>query len=291
MRKILAVLCALFMALSLVACSSGTTEETTTTETNESDNTFIVAMECAYSPYNWTQTDDSNGAVPISGSNEFANGYDIMIAKAIAEANGWDLEVVRTDWDSLVPGVISGLYDATIAGQSMTAARSEVVDFAGPYFYASIVIVTKEDSAFANATGIHDFAGARATAQMETVWYDVCLEQIKDEVDLQTATETAPAMVMALVSGNVDIICTDLPTAQAAVSAYPGLKILNFDGTDNDFVFADEQEKAENVNIGIAIQKGNTELLNSINSVLSGYSVEDFEELMAYSISIAPTEE
>ena len=109
---------------------------------------LTIAMECAYAPYNWTQSDDSNGAVPIKDSSEFANGYDVMMAKKICEANGWELEVVRTDWDSLVPGVQSGIYDAVIAGQSMTADRMEQVDFAGPYYYASIVCVTKSDSAF-----------------------------------------------------------------------------------------------------------------------------------------------
>ena len=57
-----------------------------------------------------------------------------MMAKKICEANGWELEIVRTDWDSLVPGVQSGVYDAVIAGQSMTADRMEQVDFAGPYY-------------------------------------------------------------------------------------------------------------------------------------------------------------
>ena len=84
----------------------------------------------------------------------YANGYDVMIGKAIAEANGWQLEVIQSDWDSLVPGVQTGTFDAVIAGQSMTAERAEQVDFAGPYFYATIVCVTKADSAFANATSI-----------------------------------------------------------------------------------------------------------------------------------------
>ena len=47
----------------------------------EEDGVFTIAMECAYAPYNWTQTDDSNGAVPIKDSSDYANGYDVMIAK------------------------------------------------------------------------------------------------------------------------------------------------------------------------------------------------------------------
>lgn len=102
------------------------------------DGVLTIAMECAYAPYNWSQSDDSNGAVPISNvPGTYANGYDVMIAKQICEANGWKLEVVQSDWDSLVPGVQTGTFDAVIAGQSMTAERSEQVDFAGPYYYAS----------------------------------------------------------------------------------------------------------------------------------------------------------
>ena len=123
------------------------------------DGVLTVAMECAYAPYNWAQPDDANDAVPIKGSLLYANGYDVMMAKAICEANGWELEIMQLDWDSLIPAVESGICDAVIAGQSMTSERMESVDFAGPYLYASIVCLTKKDSAFAGAQGISDLAG------------------------------------------------------------------------------------------------------------------------------------
>ena len=247
-------------------------------------------MECAYAPYNWTQSDDSNGAVPISNvPGSFANGYDVMIAKMIAEANGWELEVIQSDWDSLVPGVQTGTFDAVIAGQSMTAERAEQVDFAGPYFYATIVCVTKEGSAFADAQGIADLAGGSCTAQIATIWYDQCLPQIEG-ANVQSAAETAPAMLMALETDMVDFICTDMPTAQGAVAAYPGMKILDFSGTDGDFQFS-EQVRAENVNIGVSVMKGNTVLKDAIDSVLSEMSVEDFNNMMASAIEIQPLSE
>lgn len=253
------------------------------------DGVLTVGMECAYAPYNWSQPDDSNGAVPIKDSNEYANGYDVMIAKKICEANGWQLEVIRSDWDSLVPSVQAGTIDAAIAGQSMTAERSEQVDFAGPYFYATIVCVTKNDSPYADATSIADLAGGTCTAQIATIWYDKCLPQIEN-ANILTASETAPAMLMALESNQADFICTDMPTAQAAVAAYPDMKILDFSGTDGDFQFTDE-ERAENVNIGISVQKGNTALVNAINSALDGMTADDFNEIMAEAIAIQPVEE
>ncbi len=280
MKRILALLAAVMMMVS--CCTALADSEPTGVE----DGVFTIAMECAYAPYNWTQTDDSNGAVPIKDSNDYANGYDVMIAKKICEANGWQLEILRSDWDSLVPAVQTGMIDAAIAGQSMTAARSEQVDFAGPYFYASIVCVTKADSQFADAQSISDLSGGTCTAQIATIWYDQCLPQIQG-AQIQTAAETAPAMLMALETGMVDFICTDMPTAQGAVAAYPDLKILNFSGTDGDFQFTDEV-RAENVNIGISVRKGNTGLVEAINNVLSTMTEDDFNELMAEAIAIQP---
>ena len=301
MRKITCLVLSLMLALSLAACGSGSTTSTTAAadaaetaaaaaSTGVEDGVLTIAMECAYAPYNWMQGDDSNGAVPISNvPGSYANGYDVMIGKKIAEANGWELEVIQADWDSLVPGVQTGIYDAVIAGQSMTAERSEQVDFAGPYFYASIVCVTKKDSPYATATSIADLAGGKCTAQIATIWYDQCLPQI-DGALVQTAAETAPAMLMALETGSVDFICTDMPTAQGAMAAYPDMTILDFSGTDGDFQFSDEV-RAENVNIGVSVKKGNTELKNMIDSVLSTMTADDMNALMEQAIAIQPLSE
>ena len=295
MRRITCLVLALMLALSLAACGSGSTSTETTAapaavKSGVEDGVLTIAMECAYAPYNWTQGDDSNGAVPISNvPGSYANGYDVMIAKKICEANGWELRISQSDWDSLVPGVQSGVFDAVIAGQSMTAERSEQVDFAGPYFYATIVCVTKKGSDFENAKSISDLSGGKCTAQIATIWYDQCLPQIQG-AQIQTAAETAPAMLMALETGSVDFICTDMPTAQGAVAAYPDMTILDFSGTDGDFQFSDEV-RAENVNIGVSVMKGNTELKDKIDAVLSTMTADDMNELMAQAIAIQPLSE
>ena len=313
MKKIFALLLAAAMLLGMTACGTEETsvasEETATSaESAETaateaaateaasagdsaaipgleDGVLTIAMECAYAPYNWTQTDDSNGAVPIKDSTDYANGYDVMIAKKICEANGWELEVIRTDWDSLVPGVQTGTYDAVIAGQSMTAERMEQVDFAGPYFYASIVCVTKADGPYANAAGLSDLSGGTCTAQIATIWYDSMLPQIEG-AQIQTAAETAPAMLMALETDQVDFICTDMPTAMGAVAAYPDMKILDFSDSEDGFT-VDEGE----INIGISVQKGNTALVDAINSVLGTMTADDFNDLMNEAIAVQPVGE
>ncbi len=314
MRKLLSLALALCMVFTLAACgeSAATESEAPEIDPKEAaeaviasltvpegidpaavqgveDGVLTVAMECAYAPYNWTQVDDSNGGVAISNmsSNSYANGYDVMISQIICDIYGWELEVVSSAWDSLVPGVQSGIYDAVIAGQSMTADRMAQVDMAGPYYYADIVVVTTKDSEYADATSIADLAGGTATAQSGTIWYDSCLPQIPD-VDLIAPAETAPSMIMALTTGQVDYICTDVPTATAAAQKDDSLVILNFAGTEGDFQFATEEERAENVNIGISVQKGNTTLLEAMDAVLSQMDADDFNAIMAYAISVQP---
>ena len=267
-------------------------EDLTGTDTSKiiglEDGVLTVGMECAYAPYNWTQTDDSNGAVPIANMpGSYANGYDVMIAKRICQTYGWELEIVSSAWDSLTPAVQSKTMDANIAGQSMTADRMAEVNMAGPYYYATIVCVTTKDSQYANAKSIADLAGGKCTAQSGTIWYDSCLPQIENAQMIAPA-ETAPAMLMQLQSKTVDFVCTDMPTAMGAVAKDDNLVVLDFSGTAGDFQFASEQERAENVNIGISVLKDNAELTAAINKVLSILTVEDFNAMMDYAIAIQP---
>lgn len=285
--KALAAVLALTAALTACgqsAASASTAGAAGTSAANGSgleDGVLTVAMECAYAPYNWTQAEDSNGAVPIKDSTEYANGYDVMMAKKIAEALGVELEIVRSDWDSLIPAVQTGTVDAVIAGQSMTQQRMEQVDFSEPYFYASIVCVTKKDSPYASAKSIAELSGGTCTAQIATIWYDSCLPQIEG-ASIQTAAESAPAMLMALETDSVDFICTDMPTAQGAVAAYPDMVLLTFD-EGNGF----EVDEGE-INIGISMRKGNTELKQKLDEVLSPMTEQDFNDLMAQAISVQP---
>ena len=294
MKKKLLSAAALAMAcmLSFAGCSSSSSNSSSSDSDSSSDasgvlndNVLTVAMECGYAPYNWTQPDDSNGAVQIKDSPDYAYGYDVMMAKHIAEELGMDLEIVKLDWDSLVPAVQSGTVDCVIAGQSITSDRLEMVDFTEPYYYASIITLVKADGPYANAASVADLAGATCTSQQNTVWYDTCLPQIPD-ANILPAQDSAPAMLVALDADKCDIVVTDQPTGLAACVAYPDFKLLDFSGTDGAFQVSDEE-----INIGISIQKGNTELKDKINSVLDKMTPEDYTNMMNDAIAVQPLSE
>ena len=295
LKKMLALTMAAVLAAGLTACgSSADTSAAPAAESTEAagapdgdgdPTTLTVAMECAYAPYNWTQSDDANGAVEIRGSSDYAYGYDVMMAKKIGEALGQKVQIVKLDWDSLIPAVMSGDVDCVIAGQSITADRAAQVDFSDPYYYASIITLTKKDSAYANATSVADLAGATATSQLGTIWYDTCLPQIEN-ANILPAQETAPAMLVALNSGACDIVVTDRPTAQAALVAYPDFTLLDFGGGDKDFAVSDED-----INIGISMKKGNTALKDAINEVLATMTTDDYNKMMDEAISVQPLSE
>ena len=308
MKKILALTLALVLALSLCACGGGNADTTTTdngdaadTATVESppvedltgtdtsaipgveDGVLTVGMECTYAPYNWTQTDDSNGAVPIvNNPGSYANGYDVMIAQRICDTYGWKLEVQAIEWDGLIPALNAGTIDAVIAGQSMTTSRMEQVDMAGPYFYASIVCVAKKDSEQAKAKGISELTGT-CTAQSGTIWYTDCLPQVEG-AQIMAQSESAPAMIMAVESGTVDFICTDMPTAMGACATYSDLAILDFSDTEDNFKVDEGQ-----INIGISVVKGNTELKDAMDKVLAPLNADIFNAIMNQAIAVQPT--
>lgn len=296
MKKFLSLILALAMTMSLVAC--GSSEPAPSTENNDApadflvvpgteDGVLTVGMECQYAPYNWTQLTDANGAVEIANNpGAYANGYDVMIAQKICDKYGWELEVMALEWGGLTPAINAGTIDVAIAGQSMTAERMAEVDMAGPYYYAEIVCLTTASNPNASATSVAELTG-NCTAQSGTIWYNSCLPQAT-QATIQAAAETAPAMIMALESGTADFICTDMPTATAAVAKNSDLVVLNFTGTDGDFQFADETERAENVNIGVSVVKGNTELQKALDDALAEIGADAFNTIMAQAIEVQP---
>ena len=133
-------------------------------------------MSADYAPFDWLQEDDSNGAV-LTANGSYMNGYDVLIAKHIAEELGMELSITQVDWDGLILSISSDMVDCAIAGMSITSERAQSVDFSDPYYNADVVLVVSQDSPYASAQSLEDLAGATLTSSMNTVWYDV-LDQV-----------------------------------------------------------------------------------------------------------------
>jgi len=248
-------------------------------ETEEAE-TFKVGLECGYAPFNWTQLDDSNGAVPIEGSQEYAGGYDVEIAKRIAEGLGKKLVIVKTEWTGLLPALTSGKIDAIIAGMSPTAERKKTIDFSDNYYKSDLVMVVKRGGKYENATSIHDFKGAKVTAQLNTFHYTV-IDQIEGVIK-EPAMDDFPAMRVALESSMIDGYVTERPEAVSAESANPNFKMIEF--TDG-FVTSDDDTA-----IAVGLAKG-SELVDKINEILAGISEEERMRIMDEAIQNQPAAE
>lgn len=239
--------------------------------------TFKVGMEAGYPPFNWTQNGDANGAVKIDGSPEFAGGYDVEIAKKIAEGLGKELVIVKTEWDGLVPALVSGKIDAIIAGMSPTAERKETIDFSDNYYKSDLIMVVLKDGAYADAVMLNDFAGAKITAQLNTFHYSV-IDQIEG-VNKETAMDNFPAMRVALESGMIDGYVSERPEGISAEAANAKFKVVEFaDGF---------QTSDDDTAIAVGLRKG-SELTAKINEVLAGISLDEQITIMEDAIKNQP---
>jgi putative lysine transport system substrate-binding protein len=257
------------------------TEDVKSEDNTSEDNTFKVGMECAYAPFNWTQLDDSNGAVPIQGTSEFAGGYDVEIAKKIAEGLGKELVIVKTEWTGLLPALTSGKIDAIIAGMSPTADRKESIDFSDNYYNSNLVMVVKKGGAYENATSIQDFSGAKVTAQLGTFHYSV-IEQIEG-VKIQTAMDDFAAMRVALESGMIDGYVSERPEGISASAAKEdSFAMVEF--TDGFETSPDDTA------IAVGIKK-DSEYTAKVNEILAKISEEDRVAIMDDAIVNQPSAE
>ncbi|RSK25876.1 transporter substrate-binding domain-containing protein [Bacillus sp. HMF5848] len=273
MKKKLSLLFVLAISAMLLVTGCGSTN-------SSDDNTFKVGLEAGYPPFNWTQMDDSNGGVKIDGSSEYAGGYDVEIAKKIAEGLGKELVIVKTEWDGLVPALTSGKIDAIIAGMSPTAERKETIDFSSNYYKSDLVIVVKKGSPFEGATSIQDFNGAKITAQLNTFHYSV-IDQING-VSKEPAMDNFPAMRVALESGVIDGYVSERPEGVSAQSV------------NNNFVMVEFTEGFETSEDDTAIAVGlkkDSELTEKINEVLAGISVDEQKSIMDAAIQNQPAAE
>ncbi|WP_040398026.1 ABC transporter substrate-binding protein/permease [Anaerococcus senegalensis] len=243
------------------------------------EDTFKVGMEVNYAPFNFSQVDDSNGAVEIKNSKgEYANGYDVQIAKKIADRLGKKLEIYKTEWDGLPPALTSGKIDAIIAGMSPTAERKKEIDFTNSYYVSDLVVVLKKDSPFAKAKSLKDFKNAKLTGQLNTFHYTV-LDQI-DGLNKQAAMESFPSMISATKAGNIDGYVSEKPGAMSAVSANNDLRYVEFE-KGKGF-----ETSSEDTSIAVGLRK-NSSMKDEINKILSEMNTKDQDKIMEEMVKLS----
>jgi putative lysine transport system substrate-binding protein len=276
MRKKSIIFITMFLSASILLAGCGSSSSDNTGSSGE-DGTFKVGLEAGYAPFNWTQMNDSNDGVKIDGNAEYAGGYDVEIAKRIAEDLGKELVIVKTEWDGLVPALTSGKIDAIVAGMSPTSERKQTIDFSDNYYTSDLVMVVKKGGEYEGVTSIQDFKGAKVTAQLNTFHYSV-IDQIKG-VDKKTAMDNFTAMRVALESGMIDGYVSERPEAISASAANDNFAMVEF----ADGFVTSEDETA----IAVGLAK-DSKLTEKINKTLATISEEERQNIMDTAIKNQP---
>ena len=277
MKKIVSLILASAVILGLAGCGSKKNAQTS----GGGSDVLKVGMECNYAPYNWSQSDDSNGAVAIANvDNMYTNGYDVQVAQKIAKALGKKLEIYSYEWDSLIPGVQSGNLDMIIAGMSPTAERREKIDFSDNYYTSNLVIVKKKSN-LTDVKTIADLSGKKIAAQSGTFHLTALSEQTEAQVNEMADFST---MFIALGAGTIEGYVAEEPTAMA-VCEDAAYDYISFENNNTGFKVEDDD-----VSIAVGIKKG-SELKEQINGVLKDLNADEQKKLMSEMVKIAPSDE
>lgn len=255
--KMAALMLALaMMTTTLAACgnsadSKGSTATDTTvsnsqdngtaeTSTQEAENTLTFGTNAEFPPFEF---------VAGSGVIDQYDGIDIAIAKQIAERNGMTPAIENMEFDSLLVALQNGQIDAAIAGMTVTEERKEEADFSIPYYTATQVMIVKEDSEIASAADMAD----KKICVIQGYTGEIC---VKDMGYPYESFKKGTDAIMELVNGKCDVVVLDSATSQKYIEENEGLKIV------------EDAEAFESEEYAIAVKKGNTELLDKINTVI-----------------------
>ena len=274
MKKLLVGLTALVAVTTLGACSNN----------NFDNEKLVVGLECDYSPFNWTATEESEYTMKIDNASGYADGYDIQIAKYLGEKLDKEVVIKKIAWDSLIPSLDAGQINCIIAGMSYSEERDLSVDFTSNYYTSEMTLIVRADSALANADDIQDFSGYKVGSQLGTLT-DSIIDQING-VNHVTPYETFNVAALAVASSTIDAMTAEYPVAKAIVQANPTLKVVTFDAAKG-FSGLDENE----LGVAVAVAEGNKELQEAIDGALQQLTVEQRRGLMDGALNRAPSAE
>lgn len=268
MKKVLLFVVMLIGAVALASCGSSEQFDL------ETETEFVVGLEAAYAPFNWSTSTSNEFTVPLAGqAGIYVDGYDVVVASIIADELGLNLVVKAIDWDGLIPALLSGEIDMIIAGMSPTAERAETVAFSEEYYRSEQVMVVSTSGAYANATSLSNFSGARVVAQLGTL-QDALIDQITGVNHLEPL-DTYAMLATAVSQNAADAFIAELPVAQGMVAANSNLTIISFT-EGNGFTVSDED-----VVVSVALRQEDVNLLHAVNLALAGISTEQRHQIMA----------
>ena len=265
MKKITALLLGTAMMLSLAACGSSASVSESTASSEASSTSEAASTEASAETAGELTTVNAgkltmstNAAFPpyeMTDDNGNYVGIDIEVAQAIADKLGLELQVDDMDFDAALLAAQSGKSDMVMAGVTVTEERQTVMDFSNTYATGIQVVIVPEDSDIAS---IDDMTGKMIGVQRGTTGDLYCSASVEDGgfgEENVTPYDNGLTAVQALMNGQVDCVVIDNAPAQEFVAANPGLKIL-------DTEYANEE-------YAIGVAKGNTQLLDAINSILA----------------------
>lgn len=226
--------------------------------------TLRVGMEAAYAPYNWQVSEESEFTIPIENvPGAYADGYDVQVAKIIAEGLGMEPVVVKLEFGSLIDALDNGQVDIVCAGMSVTPERAAAAAFSDSYVDDDIVMICRADSAYVSATTFDELAGASILGQAATMYDDV-IDQIGG-VNHMTPAETQPMVVENLLNGTCDIITYSELSAPKLIGVYPDLVVLDMEDAFEGSIMPDNA----------AVAKGSDAVLDKVNEIIA--SIDDEE--------------
>lgn len=255
---------------------------------NQDEASFVIGMEANYPPFNWTEQSKTDDNVLIEGKqNEYAYGYDVRVARFIAEDNGWKLSVKAMGWDALIPSLSSGQISAICAGMSATSERLESIDFTNPYYDSTLVLVTrKDDPRFLEGKNF-DFKsaskGVKLITQSGTFEDDIASDWARDYEAIHCgATDTYPDAFYQVERGNADAVICEKPVAKSTTSTLTDLQIITFDNSLLD------EKYQEQTKICLGIKKGDpNSIKEKINASLAKLDESTREKWMDEAIAKA----
>ena len=274
-RKLLLIALSLG-AISITACGSNKVD----------NNTLVIGMECAYQPFNWTQSNSNEFTLPIDGTNEYADGYDIQVARFLSNDLNRNVIIKRTNWEDLIPSLNNGSINMILAGMSSTSERRQTIDFTNPYLESDLAFLIKTSNLPEgnskenplNYEGLLElFRGQSLVCQSGVVGEDIIddyfVSQSSYNISHSSPLRTYPLAALDVQQGISFAMPAELPVIEAMANL-EGLSVLYV-----DYSFLSESD-LEGLKVNIGIKKGNTDLLNDLNNSLSRLSNQERNRLM-----------